>query len=76
MRYSIMLQIVVMTTLILVGSGAFFAWLQNRPQLDPFEDSQTTILPGSSLLVRILGSVGVATTTQNLYINTTTYYRS
>lgn len=40
MRYSIMLQIVVVTTLILVGSGAFFAWLQNRPQLDRFEGSQ------------------------------------
>ncbi len=34
MRYSIMLQIVVGTTLILVGAGAYFAWLQNRPQLD------------------------------------------
>ncbi|USR91631.1 hypothetical protein NEA10_02575 [Phormidium yuhuli AB48] len=37
MRYSIMLQLVVVTTLIMVGSGAFFAWLQNRPKSDPFE---------------------------------------
>ncbi len=40
MRYSIMLQLVVATTLIMVASGAFFAWLQNRPRLDPFEGSQ------------------------------------
>jgi hypothetical protein len=31
MRYSIMLQIVVSTTLFLVGAGAFFGWLQTRP---------------------------------------------
>ena len=31
MRYSIMLQIVFGTTLILVGAGAFFGWLQTRP---------------------------------------------
>ena len=31
MRYSIMLQIVVGTTLILVGAGAFFGRLQTRP---------------------------------------------
>ena len=30
MRYSIMLQIVAGTTLILVGSAALFAWIQNR----------------------------------------------
>jgi hypothetical protein len=30
MRYSIMLQIVAGTTLILVGFAALFAWLQNR----------------------------------------------
>jgi hypothetical protein len=35
MRYSIMLQIAVSTTLILVGAGAFFAWLQTRPIEDP-----------------------------------------
>ncbi len=42
MRYSIMLQLVVTTTLILGGAAAFFAWLQNRPveteaQRDPLE---------------------------------------
>jgi len=31
MRYSIMLQLVVATTLVLTGAAAFFAWLQNRP---------------------------------------------
>ncbi len=31
MRYSIMLQLVGMITLILLGTAAFFAWLQNRP---------------------------------------------
>jgi hypothetical protein len=31
MRYSIMLQLVGLITLILVGTAAFFAWLQNRP---------------------------------------------
>lgn len=37
MRYSIMLQIVVGTTLIFVGAAAFFGWLQTRP----VEDMQT-----------------------------------
>ncbi|WOD39481.1 hypothetical protein [Nodosilinea sp. E11] len=31
MRYSIMLQLVVATTLVLTSAAAFFAWLQNRP---------------------------------------------
>lgn len=31
MRYSIMLQIVASITMILVGSAALFAWIQNRP---------------------------------------------
>jgi hypothetical protein len=31
MRYSIMLQIVVGSTLILVVAAAFFGWLQTRP---------------------------------------------
>jgi hypothetical protein len=36
MRYSIMLQIVVGTTVLLVGAAAFFAWLQVRPvEADP-----------------------------------------
>jgi len=43
MRYSIMLQIVVATTLILIGFGAFFARLQNRPPLKQFESSQGNV---------------------------------
>ncbi len=30
MRYSIMLQIVIATTLVFIGAGAWFAWLQIR----------------------------------------------
>lgn len=30
MRYSIMLQLVGFITLVLVGSAALFAWIQNR----------------------------------------------
>ncbi|WP_179228399.1 hypothetical protein [Leptolyngbya ohadii] len=30
MRYSIMLQIVAGTTVVLVGAAALFAWIQNR----------------------------------------------
>ncbi|MFQ4137258.1 hypothetical protein PGN35_013155 [Nodosilinea sp. PGN35] len=43
MRYSIMLQLVVATTLVLTGAAAFFAWLQNRPvELDT---SQVVVTP-------------------------------
>lgn len=31
MRYSIMLQLVGLITLVLIGMAASFAWLQNRP---------------------------------------------
>lgn len=31
MRYSIMLQLVTVITLILLGTAALFAWIQNRP---------------------------------------------
>ncbi|MGL5193621.1 MAG: hypothetical protein ACRC8Y_08440 [Chroococcales cyanobacterium] len=31
MRYSIMLQIVAIITVILLANAALFAWLQNRP---------------------------------------------
>jgi hypothetical protein len=41
MRYSIMLQIVVGTTLILVAAGAFFGRLQTRP----VEDASTSRRP-------------------------------
>ncbi|HEY9735761.1 MAG TPA: hypothetical protein V6D06_05740 [Trichocoleus sp.] len=33
MRYSIMLQLVALTTLFLVGAAALFAWVQNRPRI-------------------------------------------
>ncbi|HZG37874.1 MAG TPA: hypothetical protein VEZ50_04260 [Nodosilinea sp.] len=48
MRYSIMLQLVVATTLVLTGAAAFFAWLQNRPtEADMSANrSQTAILRG------------------------------
>jgi hypothetical protein len=36
MRYSIMLQVVGMITLILVGTAGLFAWLQNR-EIPPSE---------------------------------------
>jgi len=35
MRYSIMLQLVGLITLILLGTAASFAWLQNRPNSNP-----------------------------------------
>ena len=41
MRYSIMLQIVAGMTLILLGSVALFAWIQNRTE--PGELKQTTV---------------------------------
>ncbi|MEP0919719.1 hypothetical protein NC981_23090 [Leptolyngbya sp. DQ-M1] len=34
MRYSIMLQLVGFLTLVLLGTAAFFAWMQNRPTTD------------------------------------------
>lgn len=39
MRYSIMLQVVGIITLILLGSGSLFAWLQNRPTQRSAEDT-------------------------------------
>jgi len=38
MRYNIMLQLVVGTTLILLSSAALFAWIQTRPE--PVEMNQ------------------------------------
>lgn len=32
MRYSIMLQLVAATTIVLLGAAALFAWLQNRTE--------------------------------------------
>lgn len=43
MRYSIMLQLVVATTLVLTSAAAFFAWLQNRPTA--VDTSQVVIVP-------------------------------
>jgi hypothetical protein len=42
MRYSIMLQLVGLITLILVGTAAFFAWLQNRPVSNPTLNSEVS----------------------------------
>lgn len=35
MRYSIMLQLVGLITLVLLTTAALFAWLQNRSVLEP-----------------------------------------
>lgn len=42
MRYSIMLQIVGIITLIFLGVAALFAWLQNRPIPVP-RNSETSV---------------------------------
>jgi hypothetical protein len=42
MRYSIMLQLVGLITVVLVGTAAFFAWLQNRPIPDQVTGSEVT----------------------------------
>ncbi len=44
MRYTIMLQLVAATTLVLVLAAAIFAWLQNRPRLEEADSPQVTIL--------------------------------
>lgn len=40
MRYSIMLQLVSFLTLILLGTAAFFAWMQNRPLVEQDQQQQ------------------------------------
>ena len=40
MRYGIMLQLVGFITLVLLGSAAFFAWIQNRTVPDYQLDAQ------------------------------------
>jgi hypothetical protein len=40
MRYSLMLQLVGLITLVLVGTAAFFAWSQNRPAPNQSTESQ------------------------------------
>ncbi|BAZ03924.1 hypothetical protein [Calothrix sp. NIES-3974] len=47
MRYSIMLQLVAATTLVLVGGAAIFAWIQNRT-LDTPVESKTHVLHTSN----------------------------
>jgi hypothetical protein len=37
MRYSIMLQLVLSTTVVLLAAAALFAWLQNRPRAERSE---------------------------------------
>ena len=41
MRYSIMLQVVGIITLILVGTAGLFAWLQNRDSPSELDGKQT-----------------------------------
>lgn len=50
MRYSIMLQLVTLMTLILVGAAALFGWLQRRPGAKPQDSLPPTL--GSSLDAR------------------------
>jgi hypothetical protein len=56
MRYSIMLQLVTGTTLILVGAAALFAWLQNRT-----EPVESRIQPVSSRVVGVGDSLPLGT---------------
>lgn len=52
MRYSIMLQLVTGTTLILIGAAALFAWVQNRNQpleLRRDDRAETTLLMTAKL---------------------------
>lgn len=44
MRYVIMIQIVGITALILLGSAAMFAWLQNRSFQETPELENTSLL--------------------------------
>ena len=43
MRYSIMLQVVGIITLILVGTAGLFAWLQNR-EISPSESESKQLI--------------------------------
>ncbi|MGI0483890.1 hypothetical protein ACN4EK_00560 [Pantanalinema rosaneae CENA516] len=51
MRYSIMLQLVTGTTLILLAAAALFAWIQNRSE--PIEVRRETISDRRLLLVSL-----------------------
>ena len=58
MRYSIMLQIVGIITLILVGTAGLFAWLQNRNSPSELDSKRvtTTFSPNSSVSPSVLTS--------------------
>jgi hypothetical protein len=43
MRYSIMLQLVSFIALVLVGSAALFAWIQNRTEPRSFTPAQNRL---------------------------------
>ena len=43
MRYSIMLQVVGIITLILVGTAGLFAWLQNRDSSLELDSKRVTL---------------------------------
>ena len=43
MRYSLMLQLVVSTSVVLVVVATFFAWLQNRPQ-GPINEASSSVI--------------------------------
>jgi hypothetical protein len=47
MRYSIMLQLVGLMTLILLGTATFFAWLQNRSV--PNQNSESKVISYQAL---------------------------
>jgi hypothetical protein len=44
MRYSIMLQLVTATTVVLLIAAAIFAWMQNRPRLKEAHSPQANAL--------------------------------
>jgi uncharacterized membrane protein YedE/YeeE len=50
MRYSIMLQLVGFIALVLVGSAALFAWIQNRTVYQP-DAAETYQTPSKTLLL-------------------------
>jgi hypothetical protein len=65
MRYSIMLQLVAGTTLILVGGAALFGWMQNRTEpakfrthpvsssVNGFSNGSISLNPDSCRLLRL-----------------------
>jgi CHASE3 domain sensor protein len=43
MRHSIMLQLVSFLTLMLLGTAAFFAWMQNRQTIEQNRTTQESV---------------------------------